>query len=156
MPNWCEGTLRVRGSKENLTKFLKESLVKQIFNHQSTTIKEELLQIDDELEEIEIQKKTRIIGLGRCFIETDYIFPRKIKNSKLYVVAIPCKTSWSFKAETLLDLATKYKIDIRVYGFELGMEFNQDIEIIDGKITKDNCIEFDNYDWDCIMPNLGG
>ncbi len=155
MPNWCEGTLRARGSKENLTEFLKKSLVKQIFEP-PLFIKEEPVQIDDELEEIEIPQKTRIIGLGRCFIEADYIFPRKIKNSKLYVVAIPCKTSWSFKAETLLDLATKYKIDIRVYGFELGMEFNQDIEIIDGKITKDNCIEFDDYDWDCIMPSLGG
>lgn len=155
MPNWCEGTLRVRGSKENLTEFLKRSLVKQIFEP-PLFIKEEPVQIDDELEEIEIPKNTRIIGLGRCFIEADYIFLRKIKNSKLYVVAIPCKTSWAFRTETLLDLATKYKIDIRVYGFELGMEFNQDIEIIDGKITKDNCIEFDNYDWDCIMPNLGG
>lgn len=37
-----------------------------------------------------------------------------------------------------------------------GMQFNQIIEIIDGKITKDEEVEFDDYDWDCICPNLGG
>ena len=26
MPNWCRGTLRVRGAKENLTKFVLEGL----------------------------------------------------------------------------------------------------------------------------------
>lgn len=26
MPNWCAGTLRVRGTKENLTKFVLEGL----------------------------------------------------------------------------------------------------------------------------------
>ena len=26
MPNWCVGTLRVRGTKENLTKFVLEGL----------------------------------------------------------------------------------------------------------------------------------
>ena len=26
MPNWCRGTLRVRGTKENLTKFVLEGL----------------------------------------------------------------------------------------------------------------------------------
>ena len=43
-----------------------------------------------------------------------------------------------------------------IHAFERGMQFNQIIEIIDGKITKDEEVEFDDYDWDCICPNLGG
>lgn len=26
MPNWCEGSLKVRGTKENMTKFILEGL----------------------------------------------------------------------------------------------------------------------------------
>ena len=30
------------------------------------------------------------------------------------------------------------------------------IEIIDGEITKDEEVKFDDYNWDCICPNIGG
>ena len=46
--------------------------------------------------------------------------------------------------------------DIKIYAFEAGMEFNQDIEIIKGKIIKDKEIKFENYQWECIEPNIGG
>ena len=36
------------------------------------------------------------------------------------------------------------------------MCFNQIIEIIDGEITKDEEVKFDDYNWDCICPNIGG
>ncbi|MBB5146203.1 hypothetical protein HNQ35_001404 [Cerasibacillus quisquiliarum] len=36
------------------------------------------------------------------------------------------------------------------------MEFNQDIEINKGEIIKDEEIKFDDYEWECIYPNLGG
>lgn len=45
---------------------------------------------------------------------------------------------------------------MKIHGFEMGMEFNQDIEIVDGKILKDEEVRFENYQWDCICPNMGG
>lgn len=45
---------------------------------------------------------------------------------------------------------------MRIHAFECGMCFNQIIEIIDGEITKDEEIKFDDYNWDCICPNVGG
>ena len=30
------------------------------------------------------------------------------------------------------------------------------IEIINGEILKDENIEFKDYDWECICPNMGG
>lgn len=58
--------------------------------------------------------------------------------------------------EELLNSCKQYNVDMRIHAFERGMQFNQIIEIIDGKITKDEEVEFDDYDWDCICPNLGG
>ena len=43
MPNWCAGTLRVRGAKENLTKFVLEGL-QPVTHFGSET---ETLKIDD-------------------------------------------------------------------------------------------------------------
>ena len=45
---------------------------------------------------------------------------------------------------------------MRIHAFERGMCFNQIIEIIDGEITKDEEVKFDDYNWDCICPNVGG
>ena len=36
------------------------------------------------------------------------------------------------------------------------MEFNQYIEIVDGKITHDDEIKFNDYMWECPNPELGG
>lgn len=47
-------------------------------------------------------------------------------------------------------------MDIRLYGFERGMEFNQEVIIENGEIVKDEEIKFDDYDWECVMPHLGG
>lgn len=36
------------------------------------------------------------------------------------------------------------------------MEFNQDVEIYKGEIIKNVEIEFDDYMWEFINPNMGG
>lgn len=54
------------------------------------------------------------------------------------------------------NLVKKYGVDMRIHAFERGMQFNQIIEIIDGKITKNEEITFDDYYWDCICPTVGG
>ncbi|MGR5995465.1 hypothetical protein ACT7C9_25025 [Bacillus cereus] len=56
----------------------------------------------------------------------------------------------------LATLSKEYNVDIKIYAFEKGMEFNQDVEIHKGEIIKNVEIEFDNYMWECINPNMGG
>ena len=48
------------------------------------------------------------------------------------------------------------KFDLKLYAFERGMEFNRDIEILNGVLVKDKTITFDNYYWDCVCPLIGG
>ena len=71
-------------------------------------------------------------------------------------IGLDTEFAWGISAEELLNSCKQYNVDMRIHAFERGMQFNQIIEIIDGKITKDEEVEFDDYDWDCICPNLGG
>lgn len=56
----------------------------------------------------------------------------------------------------MLKISKKYNIDLKIYAFERGMEFNLDIEVSKGKVIKSEVIKFDNYMWDCIDPLSGG
>lgn len=101
MPNWCEGSLKVRGTKASLKTFILE---------------------DDEI----------------------------------LVVVFDSKFAWGINASELLETCIKYHVDMKIHAFEMGMEFNQVIEIIDGKIVKDEELHFKDYQWDRICPKLGG
>lgn len=48
------------------------------------------------------------------------------------------------------------ELDLKIYAFERGMEFNLDIEVSKGKVIKSEVVKFDNYMWDCIDPLSGG
>ena len=53
-------------------------------------------------------------------------------------------------------LKKDYEIDFRFYGFERGMEFNQEVIIENGELKADNEIIYDDYFWECPCPNMGG
>lgn len=71
-------------------------------------------------------------------------------------VAVEVKQAWSFDTDQWVAISKKYDLDIRLFGFECGMQFMQSIEIINGELTIDECIECDDYVWECPMPLLGG
>ena len=150
MPNWCIGTLRVRGTKENLTNFVLEGL------SPVTSIGQELepLKMDD-YGCIECER-CWIKGTHRGFVVDSNVYFDVLKDEEETTIALDTEFAWGISAEELLNSCKKYGVDMRIYAFERGMQFNQIIEIIDGKITKDEEVKFDDYDWDCICPNIGG
>ena len=78
------------------------------------------------------------------------------EDDSIHAIALDVEFAWGISSEELLELCKKYHVDMRIYAFERGMEFNLEIEIIDGKITKDSYLAFKDYIWECICPNLGG
>ena len=84
------------------------------------------------------------------------VYLSEYEDDDVISIALNAKFAGCIKADELLNICQKYGIDMRIYGFECGMEFNQDIEIIDGEITKNNLVEYDDYVWDCISPERGG
>lgn len=150
MPNWCSGTLRVRGTKENLTKFVLEGL--QPVDYFGEDL--EVLKMD-EYSQVKCSR-CWIKGTRRGFIlDLDEYIDDWNDEGKI-AIGFEAEFAWCISAEELLQSCKKYGVDMRIHAFERGMQFNQIIEIIDGKITKNEEITFDDYYWDCICPTVGG
>lgn len=149
MPNWCKGTLKVRGTKENLTRFILEGLHPVGF-------------FGDKKEPLKADEHGWITYDGNCWIEgthRGFVIDLDAWVSEIESIGVVCletEFAWGIEAEQLLDVCKKYNIDMKIYAFECGMEFNQDIEIVNGQIIKDEEIQFDDYTWECVCPMMGG
>ena len=150
MPNWCRGTLRVRGKVEDLRRFVLEGLTPVDYFGNLR----EKLQFNN-YDECECEGRCHIENTHRGFVNNlrvDLAYDEK----DITVIPLDCEFAWDISATELQQTCIKYNVDMRIYAFERGMQFNRDIEIIDGQVIKDNDITFDDYDWDCICPNVGG
>jgi hypothetical protein len=64
--------------------------------------------------------------------------------------------AWTIDVNALAELSQEYQLDFKIYAFEKGMEFNIDFEVHKGKVVKYEEITFDDYQWECIDPTIGG
>lgn len=151
MANWCAGTLRVRGKKKDLQNFLVKGLKPCDFA-KSEHAKLEL----DEYGNIYCNRSCYIKGTNRGFVKSLDVYLEDYEDDSIHAIALDVEFAWDISSEELLELCKKYHVDMRIYAFERGMEFNLEIEIIDGKITKDSYLAFKDYIWECICPNVGG
>jgi len=156
MPNWCKGDLKVRGTRENVEKFLLEGLLPvDIFG---VSEEKPVVESDDYELAIKLEKGCFYLkGTRRNFIDAkhiSYYFPEDGEASVL--VLEDCKGAWAIDVDGLRSLSEEFGVDFKILGFEKGMQFNQDIEIIAGEIVKNEDFEFDDYEWECIRPHIGG
>lgn len=154
MPNWCEGTLKVRGTKSNLIKFVLKGLHPVDYygnDKESLEIDEHSFISSDHDCWIESSERGFVEGLHLDIDDLEY----EDEDTK-QVIFLHARFAWRIEANSLLEVCKKYNVDMRIYGFERGMEFNQEIEIIDGEITIDREITFDDYRWKCPFPDIGG
>jgi hypothetical protein len=154
MPNWCAGTLKVRGKIEDLKKFVLEGLQPVGF-------------LGDDKPALELDHLGNCSYKGICWIEnTNRGF---VDNPEIYfcdyeredepqVICLDASFAWAIDAEQLQKTCIKYNVDMKIYAFEGGMEFNQDIEIVNGEVLCDKEITFKDKDylWECICPTMGG
>lgn len=151
MPNWCEGSLKVRGTKGNMTKFILEGLKPVGFlgeEHSKLSL--------DELGDVDTKETCWIENTRRGFVEGVEVELSEYEDDETFIAIFDSKFAWAISADELLKTCEKYHVDMKIHGFERGMEFNQAIEIVDGEILKDEVIQFKDYQWDCICPNIGG
>ena len=152
MPNWCKGTLKVRGKEKNLKKFIVEALEPVDFLGEKT---EEMKINYDGYFSAYSKRHCYIKGTCRGFVE-DLDVELYGEDEDVRVLCLETETAWDIDAKPLQALCKEFTVDMKIYAFESGMEFNREIEIIDGEIVKDNEISFDDYEWDCVCPNIGG
>lgn len=150
MPNWCEGTLKVRGGKDDLINFLKNGMYPVDFfgNKKEVEIKEDetYLNITASVDCFYLE------GTRRGFIEENDIW----FDYEQGILALEYKQAWCIDTGQLAEISKKFNVDLKIYAYERGMSFNQDIEIHKGIIVKNNEIKFDDYMWECTNPNIGG
>ena len=150
MPNWAEGTLKLRGKRENI-----KSALKEMFIGSDVTISEE---IDDQaliLTLTSINSYFYINNTKRAFIDKNKI--EVLLEEDFEIIEIDdFNQAWSAIPENYQEISKKYDVDIKIFTFEQGFQFTQEIEIIKGKITKDKVRKYENYQWDVPFNSLGG
>lgn len=151
MPNWCAGTLRVRGRKKDLQKFVTDGLKPLPIKGKKIPDLEL-----DEYGDIYCNSMCYIKGTTRGFVQSLDVYFEENEDNSIQTIALDVEFAWAINSEELLKVCQKYHVDMRIYAFEQGMEFNLEIEIINGKITKDSYFAFQDYKWECICPNKGG
>lgn len=110
----------------------------------------------DEFGYVSCNEKCWIEGTRRGFVYGLDVYFEDYDDDSIQTIALDAEFAWAISSEELLEICQKYHVDMRIYAFKKGMEFNLEIEIINGKITKDSYFAFQDYVWECICPDMGG
>ena len=165
MSNWCEGYLKIRGKKKDLINFIENEIV---------LIKRESIISEQKLVDIKMQDD----GLCECFFKYNKSYNEflYLKNTRRFFVeseelsfyhggndddicniTLWIKQAWGIDIQTLLvEHSKKYSLDFNIFASESGMEFEQYITIVDGKLLKDEVRKYDDFWFEAVNPDLGG
>lgn len=168
MPNWAEGSLKIRGSIKNIKRFLDEGIQKKVVNTFGKEMDEDIVYFNDWSDECGIEYEYHFVSTShikhtsRAFIDPEivkygeYAYLNGKSTEDIDTIALPFKQAWKAEAKSFEGISKEYGIDIAIHTFEKGAEFEQDILIEGGKIVKDEIIEYDNYLFESALPMLGG
>ena len=157
MPNWVEGNIRIRGKAKDIIQFIKENMVYALCEDKYTPI----IEYYADSEELYVRKPNECPYEELWFEGTrnfviGYISAYFGNEDFGVLVMDNFHAAWSIKPEIYVKWSKKYGIDFRIYGFERGMQFGQDIVIENGVLVKDETMEYKDWDWECPCPNWGG
>lgn len=157
MPNWCEGRLKIRGAVKNLMEFLETGT--EVIS--PTNCKEKPFRIifNQNTGEVTLETKNSCLWIkgayrNFCYPDSNEWYARK--ENSIITIVFPFKAAWEIDPDPLKDLSEKYQLDFKIFGIECGMQFCQQIEIISGVITENQRIKYDDWDWECPFPDMGG
>lgn len=148
LPNWAEGSLKLRGKSENIASALKKMLL-----NDTVTLEDKwdgtLLIFNNTAPYFHINE-TRRAFIDQKQIEVWF-------EEEFCIVELDnFKQAWSAIPENYQEISSKFDVDIKIFTFEKGMKFTQEIEISKGKIIKNVCNEYDDYQWEVPFSDLGG
>ena len=155
MPTWIEGSIKIRGKSKDLRQFFSEGLEASMG---FASLKTDFIDCDDGVGHyIAIKNEPHIQGTRRAFIQDCSVE----WDESFATLVMPIKQAWAFiandgDARAWAEISKKFNLDIRLYGFECGMEFCEEVEVIKGEITAHKEIKYDDWDWECPMPRMGG
>lgn len=158
MPNWIKGTMKLRGKHEDIRRFLDNELEASSWCCEEIDTYVEC-DINDTFVEYTFKNEPHIKGTRRMFVTSSDLYMDKDNKGTVY---LDIKQAWSFSArDGELDfwnnIAHKYNIDIKLYGIESGMEFCQEvIALKDSDMVINNVTQYEDWNWQCPFPGMGG
>ena len=178
MPNWCQGSLKVRGKRKDVRKFFTEGV--NVYEHftkddehvEVLVPKDDWLYIDldasDESEYIYYNpnagcysNSVYIEETNRAFIDDDndpIIIPVTDDDCEVVVYA-PIKQAWDFRIDDWAKLSGFTQLHFKLYGIEKGGGFVHSIDVDNGQVLEDKTTSFesdDDFIWNCPFPWMGG
>lgn len=167
MPNWIEGTMKLRGKMADIKRFFDEQVEPSADFDLARKKKSEVV-IDNSYEGYlyyRFSDEPYISDTRRMFITDDHAEMQSAEGVCVFNV----KQAWSFNArpddsdlDALKIIADKYNVDIRLYGIECGMSFVHEVIVChrdkngNRPHVVDNVIQYEDWDWECPFPNMGG
>lgn len=146
---WCNGTMKVKGKKEDIIKFMREVLKsegKAIYEESKNAFK---IKQGDEVSWFYVE------GTDKNFVDAREISFEFKDGDREYVLLLDkYKAHWNIDPKPLEHLSREYNVDFKILGFNKDLEFNQDVEIVKGNVVKNEWLEFKNYEWECVLPSL--
>ena len=159
MPNWIEGTMKLRGKREDIHSFFVEGLDPSAWLSEKKIEDQVIDESEADMLWIRFRDEPHIKGTRRAFITDDSVEMHENEG----VVCVNVKQAWAFDAgrETKdLDnwkaICDRFNVDLKLYGIECGMQFTQEIIILRGRRPIVNERQYADWDWECPFPNLGG
>lgn len=159
MANWCSGWMKIRGKKQDILDFFKnEVAIVTVTENYTQTISEAVF--EKNYNEYIIKKmKNQTVYLRnsyRFFFEDNELVFYDYGGYYSYI-NLEIMQAWAINVtELLISHSKKYNLDFNIYASERGMEFEQYITIVDGKVIRDDVIEYDDFEFEAINPSLGG
>lgn len=161
MPNWCSGWMKIRGKKQDILDFFKNEVA--IFTYDKTysrTTSEAVFENDEKnLQYILKQAINQDLYLrnSRRFFFLDKEITFYNNEPEICYLNLEIQQAWYINVgELLTSHSKKYNIDFNIYASECGMEFEQYITIVNGKVIRNDAIEYDDFGFEAINPSLGG
>lgn len=72
------------------------------------------------------------------------------------MLLIPVKQAWGWLEDGWIDVAKKYNCDIRLIGWECGMEYEGELVVMRDGTHEYVERKYDDWDWECPCPLNGG
>ena len=164
MPNWCEGYLKIRGKKKDLINFIENEIV--LIKQESIVSEPQFVDIKMQDDGIDCSFKYNksfkeflyLKGTRRFLIESEEIvFDYGYDEDEVCYLTLDIKQAWGIIIQSLLiEHSKKYSLDFNIFASECGMEFEQYITIVDGKLLKNEERTYIDFSFEAINPNLGG
>ena len=153
MTTWAEGQLKVRGKVRDFKRWASEGLLVSDYDSNYDL---RFFKPDMNNPFINSKSSVKIKGMTRAFIDDFFLSFYEEDDDEDKFEVFRFRQPGHVDTKELAKISKKYNLDMKIYACQNGGEFNQDIEIIAGRILKNQDIYYDDYWWESPFPLMGG